>query len=640
MSPHLALVLPNPAAFAAVKFAARRLQEFGVRVTVLVLPGLTSGQLREKLNEVESTNGFAAWVVVGATSESVFRVLATETGLPLLVSITSDAREQVMPLLQSLPVALLPAQRPDALILLLGQMAGAISAEVLQKVTLWRQADQEHARRETQVLQSELESPVTRVATQPPQQTPEVVPIESSANDAAMLEEIASRMRPRVPTREERQRDERARQEARTRVLDYSVGLRRLITAAREIARDNSHDAVSPIHLLAAMVEAERGPAYAALKNAGVNLELLAEKIVQHFPPKAAAEDGPTRALDDAAQQVLAVARQKARDRKRPCLTTVDFLEAMTLHVETTAAQALQAAQLNRDAMAQAIEQVDVQEECAEGAPKPPDPLPPPMDRQQVSSLQERLAGPGASAARTQPAPVMDVKPGAKTSTARPSRSPDPPPKPDLVPCDPQLPALEPVEKAADALLEGKLVAFPTDTMYALAADATNPAAVARLRQASGIQDRHLALLIHSLSQIKHLVPEQSSRAYAMLEELWPGPLTVIFSRNPQRFAHVASQATLALRMPGDMLSLSILSSVGRPLAVTSIDLEEAGGAVGAKQVATRLAGKLHLVMDTREPAEAAVTTVLDLTVQPPAIVRQGAMPADRITPFLKDLNK
>jgi L-threonylcarbamoyladenylate synthase len=214
--------------------------------------------------------------------------------------------------------------------------------------------------------------------------------------------------------------------------------------------------------------------------------------------------------------------------------------------------------------------------------------------------------------------------------------SPEPNPQPEILECDPGNPQIEVVEKVADTLLEGRLVAFPMDTMYALAADATNPAAVERIRGAieSG-GSKQFGALIHSMAQLKHLVKNVPENVARMLEELWPGPLTVVFDRHPHRFAHLSSEPTLGLRIPKDYLSLAILSTVGRPLAATSIRLEQGQG---AKQVAEQLAGTADIVIDTRELAGDVTTTIFSVAEGIPRLLREGAVAAERIKKHLGDL--
>jgi tRNA threonylcarbamoyl adenosine modification protein (Sua5/YciO/YrdC/YwlC family) len=311
----------------------------------------------------------------------------------------------------------------------------------------------------------------------------------------------------------------------------------------------------------------------------------------------------------------------------------MDFLESIATRTSSGATSALWDSGLAAVQLKDAIDraEAEVKTEYASIKPKRDEPKPTGIDPEQARKMEERLLQKHAEAS-------SELRAEGPSDVPAPGQgfSPEPKPKPEILVCDPNNPDIDSVERAADALLEGRLVAFPIDTMYALAADATNPAAVERIRTAlQRDHSQHFGALIHSTTQLKHLVKPVPAGVLDMLDELWPGPLTVVFERHPNRFAHLSNEPTLGLRIPSDYLSLAILSTVGRPLAATSIKLKDGEG---ARQVAEQLAGVVDVVIDTKQASAEVITTVLSVGEGGPKILRAGATNAQVIDAHVRKL--
>lgn len=194
------------------------------------------------------------------------------------------------------------------------------------------------------------------------------------------------------------------------------------------------------------------------------------------------------------------------------------------------------------------------------------------------------------------------------------------------------------IEEAADILLGGGIVAIPTDTVYGLAALATNAEAVGRLYEIKRREaDKPIPLLIDSLRGLPHLVREVPKPIESLLETLWPGALTLIFRKRAGSFKAVSSTDTIGLRMPDHYVTLAVISTVARPLAVTSANLSGEPPMLTADEVMEKFADSIDCVVDVgRTPGE-KVSTVLSVAESPFRILREGEVSAERLKEALGD---
>lgn len=184
---------------------------------------------------------------------------------------------------------------------------------------------------------------------------------------------------------------------------------------------------------------------------------------------------------------------------------------------------------------------------------------------------------------------------------------------------------------AAEALGEGRLVAFPTDTVWGLAADATNDDAVAEIFTTKGRPIlQPLAVLLASAGDAEKLaVFNRPARALA--REFWPGALTIVLRRRPSAAVSglvTSGLTTIGLRVPAHSLALELLNAVGGPLAVSSANPSGAEAAVSATEVAKEMSGAGVLILDG-DPAPGGVeSTVVAAEEDGLKILRLGAVSA------------
>ncbi len=190
------------------------------------------------------------------------------------------------------------------------------------------------------------------------------------------------------------------------------------------------------------------------------------------------------------------------------------------------------------------------------------------------------------------------------------------------------------IARAAQILREGGLVAFPTETVYGLGADATNGKAVARIFDAKG-RPSFNPLIVH--------IPEAAAaREFAVLPELftalanafWPGPLTLVMRRTavcPISDLASAGGPTLALRVPDAPAATALLRACGRPLAAPSANRSGGISPTRAEHVAASLGERVDLILDAGPCRVGLESTVLDISSAVPAILRPGSVTREQI---------
>lgn len=183
-------------------------------------------------------------------------------------------------------------------------------------------------------------------------------------------------------------------------------------------------------------------------------------------------------------------------------------------------------------------------------------------------------------------------------------------------------------EAAADLLARGKLVALPTETVYGLAADATQAGAVHANYEAKGRPDtKPLNVLVDGMAMVERICQEIPLDAYRLADAFWPGPLTMILKGNGTLPDIVpAGGATQGVRCPDHPDTLAVIRALGRPLACPSANRSGHPSPKSADEVLAQLAGGIAAVLDGGRCAVGVESTILDLTVTPYRILRQGGL--------------
>ena len=187
------------------------------------------------------------------------------------------------------------------------------------------------------------------------------------------------------------------------------------------------------------------------------------------------------------------------------------------------------------------------------------------------------------------------------------------------------------IQHALDVFQNGGLVAFPTDTVYGLAAPVMNIESIERLFVVKGRNNtKAIAVLLGSTDDLSQVAAEVSAHAQKMAQTFWPGPLTLIVARHPRLPDVLAPLPTIGVRIPDHPVALDLLQAAG-PLAVTSANLSGGQNTQTAKQVYQQLKGRVHLIIDGGKTPGGVPSTVVDCTTEVPKILREGPITQKQI---------
>ncbi len=182
--------------------------------------------------------------------------------------------------------------------------------------------------------------------------------------------------------------------------------------------------------------------------------------------------------------------------------------------------------------------------------------------------------------------------------------------------------------RCREVIAAGGVVVYPTDTFYGLGVDPRNAAAVRRLFEIKGRQaGQPILLLIGGADDVLNWAAEIPGRAGELIRQHWPGPLTVVFRARPDVAAELtAGTGTIGLRVPGNDITRRLLVYLGTALTGTSANISGAPSPATAEEAAAGLAGRVDLILDGGAAPGAKPSTVVDASVAPVRIIREGAV--------------
>jgi L-threonylcarbamoyladenylate synthase len=187
--------------------------------------------------------------------------------------------------------------------------------------------------------------------------------------------------------------------------------------------------------------------------------------------------------------------------------------------------------------------------------------------------------------------------------------------------------------RAREVVRSGGVIAYPTETFYGLGADPGNRAAVRRLFEIKGRPaDQPILLLIRSTDEVKEWASEITRSAGALMEKFWPGPLTLVFAAKPGVMREItAGRGTIGLRVPGNPLTLRLLEVLGSALTGTSANISGGRSPQTAEETAAAIGGMVDLILDGGRTTGGRSSTVMDVSQDPPRLIREGAVPLNEI---------
>jgi len=191
----------------------------------------------------------------------------------------------------------------------------------------------------------------------------------------------------------------------------------------------------------------------------------------------------------------------------------------------------------------------------------------------------------------------------------------------------------EQIERGVSVLKQGGLVAFPTDTVYGLGAGADLRQAVARVYRVKGRpQNMALPLLLADSSQISEVAQPVPPVAWLLVRSFLPGALTLVLPKSESVSDIVtAGGKTVAVRIPAHPVPVALAEGLGTPIVGTSANLSGKPSALTAEEVYAQFGGKIDLVIDGGRCPGGIESTVVDVTGETPAVLREGAISREKL---------
>lgn len=187
---------------------------------------------------------------------------------------------------------------------------------------------------------------------------------------------------------------------------------------------------------------------------------------------------------------------------------------------------------------------------------------------------------------------------------------------------------LNAINEAGDIIKRGGTVAFPTETVYGLGANALDPDAVKKIFKAKGRpQDNPLIVHISDFDEITPLVSEIPEIAKKLMEKFWPGPMTIIFKKSPLIPDETsAGLDTIGIRMPSNLIARALIKSAGVPVAAPSANISGRPSPTDVESCIEDLSGKVDMIIGGANCEVGVESSVIDVTVDPPCILRPGGI--------------
>ena len=202
---------------------------------------------------------------------------------------------------------------------------------------------------------------------------------------------------------------------------------------------------------------------------------------------------------------------------------------------------------------------------------------------------------------------------------------------------DPSNPGRDAFQTIAHEIIHGRVIIYPTDTIYGIGADACNPHAVGRIFEIKN-RDRKkpLLVLVNSLDMMRLVVGEIPSGAHSLMEKFWPGPLTLIFQASPSLTPKLTGgTGTIGIRYPQHPFCLKVLEICNRPIVSTSANVSGKKEFHSIKETMKTFESSVDLIVDAGDSATTLSSSVIDVTGGVPRLVREGAIRRDLLQPYL-----
>ncbi len=200
---------------------------------------------------------------------------------------------------------------------------------------------------------------------------------------------------------------------------------------------------------------------------------------------------------------------------------------------------------------------------------------------------------------------------------------------------DPKEPDGGVIELVVSMLERGGLVVYPTDTLYGLGCDATNAEAVERVFAIKGRRrDQPLPVLVSGVRMVEEYADEIPRAARTLAERFWNGALTIVV--RSKRLRHLGSEKA-GFRAPAHEVPLEVILKLGRPIVGTSANISGTPGALDPDEIERQLGNRVDIILDCGKLTSPVPSTVVDVSVHPPRLIREGAIPKEAIDAALSE---
>jgi L-threonylcarbamoyladenylate synthase len=209
----------------------------------------------------------------------------------------------------------------------------------------------------------------------------------------------------------------------------------------------------------------------------------------------------------------------------------------------------------------------------------------------------------------------------------------------EIIAIDRNAPDESVLRHAAEVVRGGGLIVYPTETLYGIGADVTNPMAVGRINAVKQRPDTKPILMIVSTEEMmRPYIENVSPAARVLMEKFWPGPLTLVFKGSAQVPAGLTRESgTVGIRIPSSNICLGLLALLGVPLTSTSANRAGEAPARTIGEIQQQLEG-VDLFLDAGELPESQPSTVVDVSGAIPRVLRSGAIGSDQIKQLLPNV--
>ncbi len=197
-------------------------------------------------------------------------------------------------------------------------------------------------------------------------------------------------------------------------------------------------------------------------------------------------------------------------------------------------------------------------------------------------------------------------------------------------------------ERCRSVVEAGGVIAYPTDTFYGLGADPHNPVAVKRLFEIKGRpRGQPILLLLHDRNQVREWAAGVTPEADALMDDFWPGPLTLIFDAQPSVLPELTGgTGRIGLRVPGSAVTRRLLELMGTGLTGTSANLSGGPDLRTAAEVAGVLGNRVDLILDNGGTPGGKASSIVDLSAGGLMMVREGAVLEQKLIDTLQKFKK